>query len=383
MPQRRSFVAKVVSAGALQKGHRPYLLIWALYYAWVVIFTTWWTATPASDRVYTADIRSVIHAANLFSSAVFICFYKKEWFAKTARAGAAILLCGVTAFLLLTPAGLQIYAAPAVGVMLGFVNVSILIPYVYIMNNTEKFYAMLVAFAGVNLASLLYRPEWIGSLGEKLVSLAVLAAALSFAFKFRKSDLDTQDAALPAGSVKKIAYWSLAINCFFAVFIKGVGKIMLDSIPDAGQGAFLWHFAGGARLLRRVLARVRAHTRQPVHGVERHFFRVSACGAWLRFCAVLSCGRIRDGGVDRVFGHHRDDHALLQYGRCGPKIPKYEPPQAGAVVWPDWRGRKRRLGQFCKIRPRRGGALADGGVRACHGGLFHRVPAAPPHVFQG
>ena len=237
---------RVVAVEGLTPKNAPYLLIWVLYYAWVIVFTTWWTAVPSSAQTYTADIRSVIHGTNLLSSAIYICFYKKEWFVKTARAAAAMLLAGMTAFLFVLPAGWQLYAAPAVGAMLGLVNVSILMPYVHVMNNTEKFYGMLLAFVCLNLFSLLWRPAWIGGFAEKMISLVILALALSAVLRFKKEDLNAPDASLPAGPVRKIAYFSLAINCFFAIFVKGAGKIMLDSLSGIHlPEVYLWHFAGG------------------------------------------------------------------------------------------------------------------------------------------
>ncbi len=237
---------RVVSTEGITKKNAPYLMIWVLYYAWVVIFTTWWTVTPSSGDIYTADIRSIVHGVNLLSSAVCISFYKKEWFAKAARAAAVILLAGTTVFLFVLPTGWQLYAAPAVGAILGLMNVSILIPFVYVMNNTEKLYGMLLAFVCLNLLSLLGQTAWFGSLGEKIASLVILAAALSGVLFFKKEDLNTPDALLPAKPANKTVYFSLAINCFFAVFIKGVGIIMLNNISGVNlPSAYLCFFTGG------------------------------------------------------------------------------------------------------------------------------------------
>jgi DNA-binding CsgD family transcriptional regulator len=182
----------------------------------------------------------------LLAAAVFICFYKREWFVKTARAGAAALLCAVALSLFVLPPGRRLYAAPVVGVLMGLVCVSILIPYVYIMNNTEKYYGMLFGFVGVNLFPLLSQPGWIDSLGERVMSMLILTGAMSLVLFFKKTDLTQENTAPPERRANKVSYLSLAINCSFAIFVKGVGKIILDGAAATAQtDVYLWYFIGG------------------------------------------------------------------------------------------------------------------------------------------
>jgi|GEM_PF-6413830 len=242
---------RVNSFKGLSRANTPYLIFWSVFYAWVVAFYTWWTSTPTSGQIYTAEIRSVTQGVTLLSAAIVICFYKKEWFVKTLRLGTVALLCVSAVFLFVFPPAWRGFGAPILGTLMGIVCVGILIPYVYIMNNTEKYYGMLFGSIGVNLFSLLYRPEWIDSLGERLSSVFLLLGMLGLALLFKKSDLPAEEPAIPEHAVvpaenKKISRFTLVLNCSFAIFVKCFGKIILDDVSlRAPKDVYLWYFVGG------------------------------------------------------------------------------------------------------------------------------------------
>ncbi|MBZ4670669.1 MAG: transcriptional regulator, LuxR family protein [Oscillospiraceae bacterium] len=56
----------------LRKKNIPYVLIWILYYTWVIAFATWWTASPLTENVFNTQLRELMHAVTLISSAVFV-----------------------------------------------------------------------------------------------------------------------------------------------------------------------------------------------------------------------------------------------------------------------------------------------------------------------
>jgi len=242
----KNHCGRVHSVKFITKAALPYLVIWSLYYAWTIIFTTWWTYEPAHGQIFTAGVRSIIHSTTLISSAIFICFYKKEWFVKTARFGAALLVLATAAFLFVMPSQWQIFAAPLCGILMGLVCVSILMPYVYAMNNTEKYYGMIFGFVIANAFSLVWRQEWINSFGERIASIVILIGAMSCVLFFKKDDIYQGDAFLPVRKTNRISYLTLLITCSFAIFVKGIGKIILDNIAGySPEKIYFWHFAGG------------------------------------------------------------------------------------------------------------------------------------------
>ena len=79
--------SKVTNIKNIKKENLAYIVTWIIYYAWVIVFTTWWTASPLTDEVYGTDSRVILHSLNLVSSAICVFLMKKEWFKKFAIAG--------------------------------------------------------------------------------------------------------------------------------------------------------------------------------------------------------------------------------------------------------------------------------------------------------
>jgi uncharacterized membrane protein (DUF485 family) len=137
----------VTNIRRLQKHNLPYLFIWVIYYGWVIVFSTWWMASPVTESVFGTDLRVLMHSVNLISSAIFIFVIRKEWFVKTARVGGLLLIAAMILYLSVQNTSVKQITAVAIGISLGCVNISILIPFVFVLNNTEKLYA--VVFHGV------------------------------------------------------------------------------------------------------------------------------------------------------------------------------------------------------------------------------------------
>lgn len=56
---------KLAHFGNLNRRSWPYVVMWILYDARVIVFTTWWTAAPITDEVYGTDFRAMLHSALL------------------------------------------------------------------------------------------------------------------------------------------------------------------------------------------------------------------------------------------------------------------------------------------------------------------------------
>ena len=237
---------KVISLKLIRRKNLPYICYWVIHYMWVVVFTTWWTHTPYSDQVFTYEARSITHAATLLFSAILIMFCKKRWFVTMARAGSIAMLAFMTFYLFALTPEQQRYAAPIAALIISVECIGIFVPFILLMNNTEKYYSMLIAFVGVNIFSLLYQERFFGSISEKITILAIVAVLAVLAVTFRKKDLHSVSTEPLQIKPPLIAYLSLVINCFSCVFVKGIGKVILDSMETASPGtAYFWHFTGG------------------------------------------------------------------------------------------------------------------------------------------
>lgn len=242
--------SRVVSPKGLRKSSIPYLFIWAVYYAWVIAFTTWWTSPGASD-LFSGGTRSMLHSVNLLSSAFFVFVIHKDRYVSYAKAGALALVCSMGAFLLFYQSPLGAVAAVAVGISLGCVNISILMPFVFHLNNTEKFYGAVGSFVLIGLHALFVGSGGIAPLneaGETVVSFVIMLAALSMILYFKRGDVPP-DPSPKRGeervSIPPRVYLTLAFNCIFAILGKGVGTGILDLTAARTSCPVMMWFAAG------------------------------------------------------------------------------------------------------------------------------------------
>ncbi|GHT85884.1 hypothetical protein FACS18947_5170 [Bacteroidia bacterium] len=239
-------IKRVIDIHEIRSGNRPYLLIWIMYYAWALVFVTTHTMVPAFDDVYSVKARTLIHGALLLCTAAVISVYRKPWFVKIARTGAVLLLCALSAFLFFVPVTLRIYVAPVAGAAMGLICVGILIPFIFILNNTEKFYAVVVSNLLLNVLALFYQVGWMnGEAKVKLASFFLLFASLLPILWFKTAALSAESP-LPKPKPQKITYFTLGINFMFAIAVLGFGKLMMDHMPAADSVvSSLWHVIGG------------------------------------------------------------------------------------------------------------------------------------------
>lgn len=241
-------IDSVTNFKVLRKCNYPYIFVWVIYYAWVVVFTTWWTASPLIDDVYGTEIRNLLHSVNLISSAAFVFILKKEWYVKSAKIGSVFIVIAMAVFLISENSVLAVSAAIITGIFLGCVNISILIPFVFTLNNTEKFYAVVGSNILINILSLV-KDAYAGSTSPGaagiMVSYAVLIAGL-LAVLFFKNDNADDDIVVQKIEMPARIYMTLFINCTFAILCKGVAKGMLNIASSNTVIPVLnWYYIGG------------------------------------------------------------------------------------------------------------------------------------------
>ena len=241
----------VVNPKGLKKHNLPYIFIWIVYYAWVIVFTTWWTASPLTENVFGSDLRSLIHSVNLISSAVFIMIIKKEWFVRMARIGAVLIIAAMGVFLTVPYAPVHLVSAIIIGISLGCVNTSILIPFVFTLNNTEKLYAVVGTNLLIGMISLFQNVNDGNNLHNRndlILSFVVLFIALSAVIFFKKSSVTTHfdENRTVAPQIPRRIYLTLVFNCAFAVLGKGIGTGILNiTAKSVGNSVVVWYCIGG------------------------------------------------------------------------------------------------------------------------------------------
>ncbi|MEL7648602.1 MAG: LuxR family transcriptional regulator [Sedimentibacter sp.] len=237
----------VTNYRVLRKRNYPYVYIWIVYYAWVVVFTTWWTASPLIQSTYGVDARNMLHSVNLISSAVFVFVLKREWFITAARAGSVLIVSGMAVFLLSKNPAVNLFSSALTGIFLGFVNISILIPFVLVLNNTEKFYAVVGSNILINVLSILkeeYNDLYFKNTAGAVITFAMLIAGLIAVVLFKEEDAQVNEPS--KAEMPSRVYMTLVINCIFTVLCKGIAKGMLNSASlTTSMPVMNIYYAGG------------------------------------------------------------------------------------------------------------------------------------------
>lgn len=239
----------VVNIRAIRKTNLPYIFIWIVYYAWVIVFTTWWTASPVTENILSSQLRMLLHSINLLSSAFFVLVIRKEWFVKTARIGAILIIAGMSLFLVTSNTSLQLSALTVFGFTLGIVNISILIPFVFVMNNTEKFYCVLGSNFILNVIMLIelgYFSDRLAGFGSYLISYFILVVSLVATIFFKKSSIvDYTKGLKEVPEITPRIYLTLINNCAVAILCRGVGKGVLNITAETYGEVHLLYYVGG------------------------------------------------------------------------------------------------------------------------------------------
>lgn len=241
----------VVNIRGLRKNNLPYIFIWIVYYAWVIVFATWWTASPLTENVFGMGLRNLLHSLNLVSSALFIFIIKKEHFVKIARIGALMIIIGMGLFIGIQNAHIQLISAIIIGISLGCVNASILIPFVFVLNNTEKLYSVIGSNFLINLLSLFQesnKGDTLQGSKDMIFSLFILLISLSATLFFKENCIlkEHDDERTKKLDFNRRIYLTLFFNCVFAILCKGAGKGVLNITAGSSQiPVLIWYYIGG------------------------------------------------------------------------------------------------------------------------------------------
>ena len=178
----------------------------------------------------------IIHSINLISSAVFIFVIRKEWFVKASRIGAVLIVTGIGLFFAVPEPNIQLLSVIISSIAIGCVNISMLIPFVFLLNNTEKLYTVVGSNVLIQLISLFQEygsgRSWYNGT-DLVLSFVILAISLSATLFFKEksilSDLDdSNDQMVNAPEIHWRIYLTIFFNCAIVVLCKGAGKGILN-----------------------------------------------------------------------------------------------------------------------------------------------------------
>jgi DNA-binding CsgD family transcriptional regulator len=241
----------VMNNRGLRKKNLPHIYIWVVYHVWVVVCSTLWMASPLTENVFGYDPQVLMYSVTLISSGICISIIKKEWFEKTARTGVLLLIAGMILHLTLHYTSVKLIMAVTIGISLGLVNISILMSFVFTLNNTEKLYAM----AGCSLLTyiiLLLQKSWPGGYLQNshdlLLSFVIIVFALSPILFIKKTGIPANDADIGIDCPKFCTriYLTLFFNFIIVILCIGVGRGILNIAAGNGEyPALWWYYFGG------------------------------------------------------------------------------------------------------------------------------------------
>lgn len=221
--------ANIAHSKHIRRENLPYVITWVLYYAWVIIFTTWWAASPLDGTMFSMDIRALLHAVNLISAAAAIFLLSKQSAQSASRIAASLLLISSMLFFSLPSSPLHYPLLLIFGISMGTLNSSILIPFVFRLNNTEKFYSVVGANLLISLLLLLREIHLFDITNGILPAMIFLTAGLAPILCFRSDYPEASPNTAPKDKfrTRHVFYVTICLNCLYAVLNKGIGKAFL------------------------------------------------------------------------------------------------------------------------------------------------------------
>ena len=227
----------------INKNNIKYMLTWIIYYTWCVVFTTWWTSSPMTDASFGVDSRTILHSLYLISSAIVIFIMRQDKFKKYASFGAISVIINAVLFALTQNNILPFLHLPAtiiLAISIGFVNIGVLIPLVFILNNTEKFYSIVLSNFLISILVLLQEANILNITNGFIFSFILLIIALLPICFFKVSDYEEEKTKFEKHIPKytKAIYITLVLNLLYAAFCKGIGKAFINVANDMMTNSF-------------------------------------------------------------------------------------------------------------------------------------------------
>ena len=243
---------KVTSLKNIRRRNLPYIITWVLYYAWIGAFMTWWTASPMTDQIYGTDSRVLLHSLLLLSSAVVVLFFNPPSFEKWSRIGAIIIVVNSLLFYVTYMANVapvvHSVATVILALSLGVVNISVFIPLCYVLNNTEKLYAIIGSNLLIVILAIMQETNIITEKIVFPVSFAVLIASVAPIIRFRRDHYEEERIRCEKHIPKepKSIYFTIALNMLYACFCKSGSRVFVTHADTlTPTKLFVYYYLGG------------------------------------------------------------------------------------------------------------------------------------------
>lgn len=220
--------SKVTNINNIRKSVIPYMMAWVIFYAWMVVFFTWWVNDFNNNYIFMEHEMFIIYSLFLLFISIISFLAHPKGFKKYFKIGGigsiiVLVLYYLSVSMKILSLRYTIYILP---LFMGLSYVGLLQTYIYIMNNTEKFYSVvfgnfilivIVMLQDLNILDIVHNYMF-------LILMLVLSLVPMIKFKINDYDREEENYAKTAPKVSKVLYASLFINCIFLIFCRGVGR---------------------------------------------------------------------------------------------------------------------------------------------------------------
>ncbi len=224
--------SKVTDIKNIRKDKISYMVAWTFFYAWLVSFFTWWINSFSKGIIFERDTAVLINILILLSVAVFSFFIKPQKFKKY------ITHAGMVGTIILILYGLSLSLKSftlckdiivLLSACIAFVFLGLLSSFIYILNNTEKFYSCITGNIIITTIAIIQNAFRFNIIVNYFVLIMVFIITVLISLKFKEQDYEKEEAKFSktAPQLSSILYVSIIINCIFLVFCRGVGRALL------------------------------------------------------------------------------------------------------------------------------------------------------------
>lgn len=133
--------SKVTDFKNIRKEVIPYMLCWILYYTWILVFFTWWVNDFDNSYIFKTNELFTIYTLFLIIINIIIFLVHPKNFKKYFVFGGISSLLLLLVYVLINSFSNIIYILPF---FMSFSFVGLLQMFIYIMNNTERFFSLLI-----------------------------------------------------------------------------------------------------------------------------------------------------------------------------------------------------------------------------------------------
>lgn len=223
---------KVTDIKNIRKSSIPYIISFIVFYGWILSFFTWWVNDYSSSYIFGGKQLFIINLFILILVAIYVFFIKPKNYNKYIKNGGLLSICSLViySFYLIFPSFYIIkYVLYLLPIFLGLIYAGFLSLYIYILNNSEKFYSIVLAYALVAGYTLLHYLFDVHVFNSYILFILLLVISILISFKFKTEDYIKEEEKFvkTAPKLKSILYLSVVIDCVFLIFVRSVGRAVL------------------------------------------------------------------------------------------------------------------------------------------------------------